>query len=118
MKRTCPSFYLRPYEAFTADKCYKNQAVGLNKLSNVVKDVCRNAGFDGYYTNHSLRSTAATRMYHNNCSEQVIQEITGHRSLAVHGYKHTCDEQHKFASASILGTVCSPCTSVEDEKVY
>ena len=69
----------------------------------MVKEVCKDAGLVGFYTNHSLRSTAATRMYHNNCSEQLIQEVTGHRSLAVRGYKRTSDDQRRFASASIFG---------------
>ena len=87
----------------------------VEQLSNVVKEVCRNAGFEVYYSNHSLRSTAATRMYHNNCSEQDIQEVTGHRSLAVRGYKRTCDEQRKFACASILGDAYPTCGNVKKE---
>ena len=113
---TCPALYLRPYEAFTANKWYRNQPVGLNKLSNVVKYVCKNAGFEGYYTNHSLRSTATTRMYHNNCSEQVIQEVKGHRSLPVHGYKRTCEDQRKFACSSIVGNVGPTCSNVKSER--
>ena len=68
---------------FTPNKWFYNSPVGVNKLQNVVKSVCEKAGLQGFYMNHSLRSTAATRMYQSNVSEQVIQEITGHRSLAV-----------------------------------
>ena len=67
-----------------------------------MKTVCEQAGLNGFYTNHSLRSTAATRMYQNQCSEQLIQEVTGHRSLAVRGYKHTSEEQRQFATYSIF----------------
>ena len=99
---TCPGLYLCPYVKFTAGKWYMNQAVGVNKLQKVVKTVCEQAGLNGFYTNHSLRSTAATRMYQNQCSEQLIQEVTGHRSLAVRGYKHTSEEQYQFATYSIF----------------
>ena len=100
--RTCPALYLRPYTKFTPEKWYMNSPVGVNKLQGVVKQVCKDAGLDGYYTNHSLRSTAATRMYQSDTPEQVIQEITGHRSLAVRSYKRTSNYQHKVASNSIF----------------
>ena len=60
-------------------------------------------GLPGYYTNHSLRATAATRLYHANFDEQVIQEVTGHRSLAVHEYKRTCPQHRKIASMCVGG---------------
>ena len=44
---------------------------------------------DGFRTNHSLRATAATRLYSRGVDEQTIQEVTGHKSLAVRKYKRT-----------------------------
>ena len=38
--------------------------------------------------------------------EQVIQEITDHRSLEVCGYKRTCQKQHRNASKAISG-ICT-----------
>lgn len=35
------------------------------------------------YTNHSLRATAATRLYAAGVDEQLIAEKTGHRSSTV-----------------------------------
>ena len=93
-----------------------DKPIGVNKLQSVVKDVCRKAGFPGRYTNHSLRSTAATRMYHSNIDEQLICEITGHRSNAVRQYKRTCDTQRELASATVHGQLSlvksSPCMSM------
>ena len=60
--------------------------------------MCSDAGLPGFYSNHSLRSTAATKLYCCNIDEQLIQEIMGHRSLAIRQYKRTCDSQHKMAS--------------------
>ena len=101
VNRKCTAMYLRPVKKFERTKWYYDSAVGVNKLQNVVKTMCKNAGLDGFYTNHSLRSTAATHMYQGNVPEQVIQEITGHRSSAVRGYKRTCDTQKKEASSCI-----------------
>ena len=86
INRMCSALYLRPRTNYSGDYWYTNQPVGVNKLQAMVKIVCKEAGLTGFYTNHSLRSTAATRMYNNSCPEQVIQEITGHRSLAVRSY--------------------------------
>ena len=49
--------------------------------------MCKNAGLPRHYTDHSLWSTAATKMYQHDLDEQLIMEITGHRSLAVRSYK-------------------------------
>ena len=103
LNRTCSAFYLRPCTNYTADKWFLNQAVGVNKLQNVVKSVCAQAGLQGNYSNHNLRASAATHMYHVNCDEQLIQEITGHHSLAVRSYKRTCDEQKRMTSQCISG---------------
>ena len=111
VNRTCSALYLRPVTKYSAEKWYMNSPVGVNKLQSVVKTVCQQAGLDGFYTNHSLRSTAATRMYQNDCSEQLIQEVTGHRSLAVRSYKRTSDVQKKLASNSIfVNGNCKPFT--------
>ena len=102
INRTCSALYLHPRSNFNGDKWYTYQPVGVNKLQSVVKTVCKNAGLKGFYANHSLRSTAATRMYQNDCPEQIIQEVTGHRSLAVRSYKCTSELQKQQASASIF----------------
>ena len=114
VNRTCPALYLRPVKNFTPNRWYIDRPVGVNKLQNVVKSVCQQAGLEGFYTNHSLRSTAATRMYQSNVSEQVIQEITGHRSLAVCGYKRTSDSQKKEASACIFSEQVSSISSITE----
>ena len=95
---TCPSFYLQPRKKFTPGNWFLNRPAGANKLRDVIKDMTKKEGFPGFFTNHSLRSTAATKMYRCNIDEQLIMEITGHRSLAVRSYKRTCDQQRKVAS--------------------
>ena len=56
--------------------------------------MCKQAGIPRYDTNHSLRATAATRLYHAGVDEQMVMERTGHRSLeGVRTYKHTSKQQ-------------------------
>ena len=114
--RTCNTFYLQPLRNYTPECWYEDRPVGVNKLQKVVKNLCEKGGLPGYYTNHSLRATAATRLYHNNCDEQVIQEITGHRSLAVRSYKRTCQGQRKLASNCVNG-ITSDSIAFEEPKV-
>ena len=101
-QRSCNAFYLQPRRKFFGKSWYTNRPAGVNKLRDVVKEMCHDAGLPGFYSNHSLRSTACTKLYYNNIDEQLIQEISGHRSLVVCSYKRTCDKQRKFASKCLF----------------
>lgn len=82
---------------------YADVRVGVNTISKVVKTLCGKAGLDGFYTNHSLRATSATRMYEADLPEQLICEKTGHRSDAVRTYKRTGRAQEQAASDAVQG---------------
>ena len=101
--RKCKAFYLQTKKKFTDDCWFQDRPVGVHRLRECVKDLCSKAKLPGHYTNHSLRSSAATNMYRGNIDEQLIQEITGHRSLVVRSYKRTCSSQRKLASNIIFG---------------
>ena len=96
--RTCPAFYLQPRKKYFGKAWYINKVAGVNRLKDTVRELCKAAGIPGHFTNHSLRSTVATKMYQSNLDEQLIQEVTGHRSLAVRAYKMTSAAQRKMAS--------------------
>ena len=57
----------------------------------------------GFFTNHSLRATAATRLYHAGVDEQLITQKTGHRSTAVRAYKRTSSIQEEMVSKVVQG---------------
>ena len=101
--RKCRSLYLQPHKKYGQCNWFRDAPVGENKLRSFVKDLCDKAGIPGYYSNHSLRATGCTRMYNSDVEEQVIQEISGHKSLAVRSYKHTCDKQRENATKCIFG---------------
>ena len=62
----------------------------------MISTMCSKAGISGYKTNHSLRATSATRLYHQGVDKQLIMERTGHRSLeGVRSYKKTDEDQEK-----------------------
>ena len=101
-QRSTQSLYLQPVKKYSPGRWFHDRPVGANKLREVVKDIAEKAGLPGFYSNHSLRSTSATKLYRGNFDEQLIQEITGHRSLAVRSYKRTSDGQRKDASKCIF----------------
>ncbi len=97
------AFYLRPLVAPTTNIWYSCQAIGRQKLSSMVADICKDGGLSGRRTNHSLRATAATRLYASNVDEQLISEVTGHRSNAVQRYKRTSDDQKRTVNEIVQG---------------
>ena len=62
------------------------------------------ADIDGYFTNHSLRHTTVTRLIDKDVDEQLIQEQTGHNSVAIHHYKrpNLCLKEHVSDLLNIL----------------
>ena len=104
-KTKCPkdrpehAFYLQPLKSPTADCWYNTVPIGHATLAGTIARICRQAGITGYKTNHSLRATAATRLYQAGIDEQLIMETTGHHSLeGVRSYKRTNTEQQESVS--------------------
>ena len=93
------AFYMQP-AANPSEKCwFSNRPIGHSALSKTVARLCKEAGIPGYKTNHSLRATAATRLYQSGVDEQLVMERTGHRSLeGVRSYKRTSDIQREALS--------------------
>lgn len=46
-------------------------------LKKTVGKLCKQAGFSGQFTNHSIRTAAATRLYDAGVDEQLIAEKLG-----------------------------------------
>ena len=113
LDRPDDAFYLSPLKNFT-EKCWYSRApVGHNTLKNFVSKLCKEAGIQGYKTNHSLRATAATRLYESGVDEQLVVERTGLRSLeGVWSYKRTSTEQQQDVS-DILSNSKRPCVNRE-----
>ena len=54
---------------------------------------------EGYFTNHSLRATAATRLYDARIDEATIMDRTGHKSTdGVRTYKRESDKLKELSS--------------------
>ena len=99
------AFYLTPLVIPRKDCWFKKVPLGHCKLSEVVPSLMRSAGIPGYFTNHSLRVTAATRLYDARVDEDTIMQRTGHRSSqGVRMYKRET-EKLKELSSNVLNQV-------------
>ena len=96
-------FYLRPLIVPNGDVWYSCQGRGRHTLSEVIKKMCVKAGIGGRRSNHSCRSSSATRMYDAGADEQLICEKTGHRSVAVRSYKRTSNRQLRDVTDILYG---------------
>lgn len=59
---------------------YSEAVVGVNKLKTFVATMCKKAGIEGNFTNHSGKRTCATMLFDAGIDEQEIMSRTGHRS--------------------------------------
>ena len=82
---------------------YCDQPYGNHKIGKTIKELCKNAGLVGKFTNHSLCAMSATCMYDHGIPEQIIKGITGHKSECVYNYKRTSDKLREKASKTISG---------------
>ena len=104
--QNCPdgAFFSRPKEKPSADVWYACVAVGHNALANTVKRLCQESTIDGYYTNHSLRASAATRLFEAGVDEQLIMQRTGHSSTCgVRSYKRVGEKLRTVTSTVLNG---------------
>ena len=95
-----PAFYLQWHPRVPEspiEPWYKRVRVGINPLKKMMPTISERAGLAVRYTNHSLRATAATRMFASGIPEKVVAEVTRHRSLkALRTYERTSEDQQLY----------------------
>jgi len=74
--------------------------------------MCKKAGFEGFFSNHFLRATAATRQFDKDIDERLIMLKTGHKSTAVRAYKRVSDGKLSHLSDNVS---CKPAEKVNKE---
>jgi hypothetical protein len=94
-------FYRRAVVSKSGCPKFSAQVIGVHTLEKIVKEFCREAGFEGYFINHSGKVTCATQPFSNHVDEQLIKRQTGHRSDAVQLYKRPSDD-HALHVSNIL----------------
>ena len=87
----------------TGHTWYCDKPLGINTINKTVKNLMAEIGKVGHFTNHSLRVSAATRMYSEGVDEQVLKECMGHRSDAVRAYTKTPESLLISAEKAAIG---------------
>ena len=77
-------------------------ARGMHCLSEMVKNMCKEAKIEGEFTNHSLFATSSTELFRNNVSQKVIQEFIGYQSIKSLRYLAM---QQKMCAFNVLKSV-------------
>ncbi len=70
----CSALYRYPLSpnSVTPSTWYTEKPLGVNALKKIVSNLTGKAGLVGRYSNHSLRASAAMRMYEQGIDEQTI----------------------------------------------
>ena len=92
------AFYLRPLinTPEPGKAWYVNVPVGINTLRVMMTKMSEKGCLTTKYTNHSLRATSTSRLFASNVPEKLIQEKSGHRSLAgLRAYERTTQQQEQ-----------------------
>ncbi len=94
-------FYLHPMAKPMPWQWFMDKPIGINALCSTVKRLAEKAGLQGKFSNHSLCTSSATRLFQGGVPEKVIKEITGHRSDCVHEYEQTLNNLKCKVSATL-----------------
>ncbi|XP_063952398.1 uncharacterized protein KIAA1958 homolog [Lytechinus pictus] len=78
----CPFLWQRPKEKAPEKEgpWYSNSAVGVNILSNKMKEISRKAHCSKLYANHCIRATCITSLDTAGFQSRDIMSVSGHRS--------------------------------------
>ena len=93
------AFYLTPLKVPKGEVWFSRVPLGHNMLQKTIPRLMNAAGYDGYYTNYSLRVSAATRLFAAGVDEQLIMSRTGHLSVnGVRTYKRKVERLQEITS--------------------
>ena len=98
--RLFKNIYQNVLEMLRVTKCFilhqrnsANLPIGKSTLRNVVSNLCKEAGMEGYKTNHSVRATACSLALSMDVLDKLIMDRTGHKSItSLHTYQRVSEK--------------------------
>ena len=86
--------YPRDYFRHDDNLWFTKKPVGIHTLQKFLPNLSKKCGLSQIYTNHSIRSTAATLLHQDKFDPTAVKSITGHKSLSsLAVYQRTSSEQ-------------------------
>ena len=112
---SCDAFLQRPLTTFKdRDVWYANAPLGVHTISNMLKNISKEAGSSTMYTNHSLKASTATVLKQAGIPTQDIMAVTGHKNIAsLQSYAQGPTIEDRAKMSSILASY-----GKEPPKVY
>ena len=96
--KTCPKFYLHSKAKLTLITGFSKLPYCNQKVGNTTKDICATVHLNGKFTDYSLPTTSARRIFDQDVNEHIIKSISSHKSECVRTYKFTSNSIRKHAS--------------------
>ena len=97
------NFYLQSKQKVSPVCWYQREVLGENSIGKVIGNLMESAGYEGFFSGHSLRRTGGTRLFQAGVQRKLVKEVTGHTSDAIDKYQVTSDEQRATMSNIIQG---------------
>ena len=102
MKKTESPFYLAAIPKPSSEIWYKRQPLGKHSLAQFMKEMCKAAGIEGRFTNHSARRTMISTLRKENVEPLNIIALAGQRNLkSLDSYSEASTEQQQVMSSKI-----------------
>ena len=77
----CSAFFQRPKSSIPAEgPWFENKPLGVNTLSNMMKEISKAAKLSKLYTNHCIRASAITLWSEAGLASRHIMKISGHKN--------------------------------------
>ena len=98
MNGKCDAMFLTPLRNPQLPQRFVDSPIGKNTLANTVKDLMKEAGFEGTYSNHSCRRTAVTRIITATKDTSLAKVATDHKSTVVSEYDESASNSSRLIS--------------------
>ena len=98
------AFWFSPKKSPTKNTSvwYKNIPMGENPIRTYIKDLMAAGGYQGNYSNHSLRVTTVNRLIDGGMSDSDIMARTGHRSARSLSTYRRVNEKNAGPASEVL----------------
>ena len=97
------NFYLQSRNKPTPAVWYSREVLGENSIGKVIGALMKDAGYEGFFSGHSLCRSGGTRLFQAGVHRKLVKEVTGHTSDAIDKYQVTSDSQHAAISSIMQG---------------
>ena len=92
------NFYLQSLSKPAPACWYAKEVLGEGSIGKIMGKMMTEAGYEGFYSGHSLRHTGSTRLFQAGVQRKIVKECTGHRSNVVYKYQITSEDQRETVS--------------------